>query len=304
VQTFRSSSNSPNFQNIPKRDVEIMNICRGAIFPRKGHQFLDADFKGIEVSVAACYHKDPTMIKYLVDKFDMHGDMSKQIFLLDSPDKTLRSAAKNGFVFPQFYGDYYKNCAKSLACTWGKLSEGKWNNGMGIPLGESTLGEHLLNKNITSLNKFTEHLRMVEDDFWNNRFKVYKAWKEKWWNAYQKNGYVDLLTGFRCTGVMNKKEAINYPIQGAAFHCLLWSFIRLDEIMREEKWDSRLVGQIHDAITFDILPEELDHVVKTVKRVTEKELPEHFNWINVPMSIELELADVDKSWAQLKEFKA
>jgi DNA polymerase I-like protein with 3'-5' exonuclease and polymerase domains len=58
VKTFRSSSDHPNFQNIPKRDKEAMRLCRRAIFPRKGHQFLSLDFSGIEVRVACCYTKD------------------------------------------------------------------------------------------------------------------------------------------------------------------------------------------------------------------------------------------------------
>ena len=34
VKTYRSSSDSPNFQNIPKRDKEAMQIVRKAIYPR------------------------------------------------------------------------------------------------------------------------------------------------------------------------------------------------------------------------------------------------------------------------------
>ena len=53
VRTFRSSSDSPNFQNIPKRDEEIMQICRKALYPRPGHQIVEIDFSGLEVKIAA-----------------------------------------------------------------------------------------------------------------------------------------------------------------------------------------------------------------------------------------------------------
>lgn len=311
ARTFRSSSDKPNFQNIPKRDKESMEVCRKAIYPRIGHQLLEADYSGIEVRIATCYHKDPVMIKYIKDpSTDMHMDMATQIFILDKPDKklpehtTLRYAAKNGFVFPEFYGDYYKNCATSLAHNWGKLPSGRWKSGQGVPMpNNSFLSDHLISKGLKSFDGFVEHIKEVEYDFWNNRFVQYSKWKEKWWRDYQSKGYIDMYTGFRCSGLMGKNDCINYPVQGAAFHCLLWSFIRLTEIMVEEKWNTRLIGQIHDAILFDVDPAELDHVAKTIKRVTCEELPKAFTWINVPMDIEMELADVDKSWAELKKYK-
>lgn len=311
VRTFRSSSDSPNFQNIPKRDKEAMNITRKALFPRPGHQLLEMDFSGIEVRIAATYHKDPVMLKYIKDpSSDMHLDMAAQLFMLDKPDKKdpnikhLRQAAKNGFVFPEFYGDYYKNCAVNLAATWGKLpEEGKWKAEQGVPLYGGTLGSHLISKGIKSLEQFTEHVKEVENDFWNNRFKVYQQWKEKWWKQYQRNGYIDLHTGFRCVDVMRKNECINTPVQGAAFHCLLWTFIRMDELMRKEGWDTKLIGQIHDAIVFDVNPEELPMMLKTIKKVTSEELVKEWTWINVPMDVEVELGDVDASWAELKLYE-
>jgi DNA polymerase I-like protein with 3'-5' exonuclease and polymerase domains len=102
---------------------------------------------------------------------------------------------------------------------------------------------------------------------------------------------------------MKKNDATNYPIQGSAFHCLLWSFIELDRIQREEKWDSRLIGQIHDAIVLDIEPSEMEHVMKTVKRVTCVDLPRKWPWIIVPLDVEAEVCEVDRPWNTKKAYK-
>ena len=310
ARMYRSSSDSPNFQNIPKRDEEAMNMCRKALFPRPGHQLLEADFSGLEVRIAACYHKDKTMVKYITDPTtDMHGDMAKQIFMIDNFDKkkpshyTLRQAAKNGFVFPEFYGSYYKNCAINMACTWGKLPQGKWKPGTGLMLEDETLSDHLIARGFKSLNDFSEHLRVIEKDFWENRFAGYSAWKESHWKIYQKYGYIDLFTGFRCSGVMSKNDVSNYPVQGAAFHCLLWSFIEIDRISREENWNTKLIGQIHDAIILDVDPAELEHVKKTVRRVTCEDLPKAWSWIIVPLDIEMEICPVDGSWVEKTHLK-
>lgn len=312
ARTYRSSSSSPNFQNIPKRDKEAQEICRSALYPRKGYQLLEVDYSGIEVCISACYHKDPTMIKYIKDPAsDMHGDMAKQIFKIEDFDRsrpghnTLRSASKNGFVFPQFYGDYYGNSAPALACQWGKLPEtGSWKRDQGIEIEDGlTLGDHLLSNGFSNLNSFTEHIKHIEKDFWERRFRVYNDWKKKQWKEYKKNGYIDLLTGFRCSGVMSRNDATNYPIQGTAFHCLLWSFIEVDKYLRKHKFKTRLIGQIHDSIVLDVHPKELQEVTGILQHIMVEKLMEHWPWIIVPLSIDMDLGGVDESWYKLEAYE-
>jgi len=310
ARTYRSSSSNPNFQNIPKRDKKAMKIVRGAIIPRPGHQFLEMDFSGLEVSIAACYHKDPIMIKYLTDKgTDMHGDTAKQIFKIPDFDRhlpehnLLRAATKNSFIFPQFYGDYYANNANNMCSNWLHLPQGKWKKDMGVPLNKKmSIAEHLINVGIKSYTDFENHLKDIEYDFWNNRFKVYNNWKKKHYSQYLKNGYSSLYTGFVVQGVMGRNDVINYPVQGAAFHCLLWTFIEVDKALRARKMRSKIVGQIHDAIVLDVHPTELEHIYNIITYIATVQLPEAFKWINVPLSIDAEVSPVDGSWAERKEY--
>ena len=310
VRTFRSSSNSPNFQNIPIRDKESMKICRKALYPRPGHQLLEVDFSGLEVAISACYHKDPNMLKYLnTPSSDLHGDLTKQIFKIKKFDRSkkehsiLRAATKNGFIFPQFYGDYYRNNAISLSTGWCGLPESKWKTGQGIEFEGSHISNHLIEQGLKSYQHFENHIKEIEYDFWNNRFPDYRRWKKTWWSLYQRYGYIDMKTGFRCSGVMTKNDAINYPVQGAAFHCLLWCFIELDKRMLDNNWDTKLIGQIHDSIIFDVNPNELQHVSKIIKEVTSIKLQEAWKWIITPLKVDFELSPVDCSWADKKEWK-
>jgi len=314
ARTFRSSCDSPNIQNTPKRDDEAEKIVRGALFPRPGHQLLEVDYSGLEVRIAACYHNDPTMIKYINDpKSDMHSDMACQIFKIDDIDKsipshyTLRQAAKNGFVFPQFYGDYYKNNAISICNDWVKLPQTSWKWGQGIrfmplivediTIPYNTISDHLIYEKIKSFNAFEKHLQDIEYDFWHNRFSEYAKWKERWWQGYQKYGYIDMKTGFRCGGVMSRNDCINYPVQGAAFHCLLWSLIKLDRLLTVGELDTKIIGQIHDSIILDMNPDERDYLIPQIRRITCEKLPEAWDWIIVPLDVDIELHPVDGSWA-------
>jgi DNA polymerase-1 len=306
ARTYRSSSSDPNFQNIPVRDKEMMKICRGVLFPRPGHQLVEADFGQLEVRISACYNKDEKLI-YDILHGDMHSDIAQQLFFIDKIDKSipshklLRYAAKNGFVFPQFYGSYYKNCAINISYLM-KLPQGRWKPGMGISLGDSTISDHLISNGIRSLDKFTDHIKDIEDQFWNVRYKTYTAWKERHWLKYQRKGYIDTFTGFRFTGLMGKNDAINYPIQGSAFHGLLWSLIQMDKFILKEKLNTRIISQIHDSLLLDVHPDELDQVVRAVKRITCTDLLNAWKWINVPLEIEADLAGVDQSWAEKKSY--
>jgi len=306
VRTHRSSSSDPNFQNIPKRDKEALKICRRALLPRPGHMLVEADFAALEVMISACYHKDPVMLEYLRDKnSDMHLDMAKQIFMLEEMSKKIpeharmRQAAKNGFVFPQFYGDYYVNCARNI-CDWvGLPIDEKWRPGMGMTLPDGRhISDHLISKGIKSYKDFEEHLREVEQDFWGRRFRVYNDWRKASVEKYRKRGWLRMYTGFVCSGPMRKNEIVNYPIQGSAFHCLLWTFIRMDELMIKEGWRTRLVGQIHDSIIMDVHPDEFEHIKQTLNRIVTEELPAAWKWIIVPLEIEIEAYGVDKPWVK------
>lgn len=301
VRTYRSSSDRPNFQNIPTRDKEAKRTTRRALLPRPGHQFIEADYSGIEVAIGACYHKDPVMLKYIKDPHsDMHLDMARQIFMLPDLEKsfpTLRQAAKNGFVFPQFYGDYYANNARHLS-EWTKLPlKGRYRSGQGVMTpGDVPMADHLMENGIKGFKDLVDHLEGVERDFWGRRFAVYEQWKQSWVKDYQRRGYLDMYTGFRCSGIMKRNEVVNYPIQGSAFHCLLWSFIRLDEIARAEGWRSAPVCQIHDSILMDVWPPELEYVKQVVTRVTTVELAQAWPWIIVPLTIDIDEYGVDQPW--------
>ncbi len=308
ARTYRSSMAAPNFQNIPVRDKYAMKTCRNALYTRPDHHWLAVDYSGVEVFMACCYTEDQRLIHDAVHG-DMHKDMAIELYMLDSLDKdhpgekNLRQGGKNGFVFPQFYGDYYGKCAPNLL-RWAKIGELKDGTPALVHLSDKGLVKLNKKGKVINSDKFLKHVQNVEDDFWNVRYKTYTKWKDSWWKKYQKRGYIDLFTGFRCQDVMNKKQCCNTPFQGSAFHCLLWSFIRIDQIAyEEEKWDSKPIGQIHDEISIDTHPDELEHVAKTVQRVSCTELPKEWEWINVPLSVDADLCDVNASWATKKPYK-
>ena len=291
VSSYRSSSSNVNFHNIPTRDKEIEGMTRGGLFPKREQFLREYDFKGVEVSISCCYHKDPKMIEYVLDPTtDMHRDEACNIFFREPEDfngdpilKEERYLAKNGFIFPQFYGDYYVQNAKSI---WERCSD------------ESK--KHLAENGVTSLAKLTKHMEKIEWNFWNVKFKVYNQWKEENCELYKELGYIDFYTGFRVQQIMRDNQTNNLPIQGTAFHVNLES---IDYTMnRIQKWNTKMIGQVHDSQVFSVDPDEADDLDIVVGRslgwVMQK-----YDWLVVPLRIEMEQAEIDSPWSTLKEVK-
>lgn len=254
------------------------------------------------------YNHDPVLIEYVKDPSkDMHRDQSIECFLIDEDTDSkwwkqkgeggghnLRYCAKNMFVFPEFYGSYYVDCARNL---WESIDTFKHATPNGMPM-----KEWLREKGIKKLGDcnpdkdprpgtFEKHIQQVEKAFWGpKRFIHYANWKKKWYNDYLARGGFALLTGFYVQGVYRRNEVINIPNQGTAFHFLLWTLIQLQKWITKEKKRAKIVGQIHDCILGDVPLEEKDEYIAKVHEIVTEDLPRFWKWINVPLTIEIEIA--------------
>lgn len=302
VQTYRGSGSDINFQNIPVRDPEIGGVIRRAFIPRDGHVLVEIDYGQIEVRVACCLSGDQKLT-YDTLHGDMHRDMAAECYLLEQDDvsKPLRGAAKGGFVFAEFYGDWHKQVAKNL---WSAIDQ-QTKSG-------TVVRDHLATKGIEELGDcdpkekarrgtFEDHIRQVEDRFWNERFSVYHRWRQDRVKQYRSRGWFELVTGFICSGIYSKNQVINFPIQGPAFHCLLWSLTELVRRMKRKKMRSMVIGQIHDSIVADIHKDELDDYVEMAIEITTKAIVEAWDWITVPLAVEVESSETN--WFEKKQYQ-
>jgi DNA polymerase I-like protein with 3'-5' exonuclease and polymerase domains len=305
VTTFRSSCSNPNFTNIPTRNKVLAEMVRRCYLPRRGRQLVEIDYGQIEVRISYCYHKDPTLGKYLRDpNSDMHLDMAAKLFMLpkDQVSKEARHAAKNKFVFPEYYGDFYPRCAQSIwnAIEFQGINLGKKNDG-------GSMKEWLESKGITGLGKcdpderpvagtFEQHIKDIEDWFWNVRFPVHSAWKKDWYASYLETGGFQTLSGFGFNLPLSRNDVINYGIQGDSFQCLLKALTLLLPKMRKRRMKSVVIGQIHDCLIADCPPEERDDFIDLAVRVMTEDVPRAFPWIEVGLEVEPEICPVDACW--------
>ena len=295
VTTYRGSGSDPNFQNIPIRNSDIAKIIRRAFIPRDGHVLVEVDYGQIEVRVACCLSQDEKLT-YDTLHGDMHRDMAAECFKLpvEEVTKAIRGTAKGGFVFAEFYGDWYKQCTRNL---WDAIERRNLVTEAGVPLGDHLAAQGFAERGDCNRKQkepragtFEAHIKAVEDRFWNDRFSVYNDTRKRWVEEYRERGYIDLVTGFRCHGPMRRNQVMNYHIQGPAFHCLMWSLTTLNVELKRRRMGTKIILQIHDSIVADVPLAEVDDYLVLVNEISTTRLRAAWDWITVPFTIEAELA--------------
>jgi DNA polymerase-1 len=199
TRTWRTSAEEPNEQNFPKHENrQVRRMVKSRNAQRKVVSF---DYAGIQARNIAMESRDEALIKAFWDRYDIHTDWMERIerrvpgwmVLSEGHDKKYwRNRAKNGFVFPSFFGAQPKKTSGEL----------------GIDIGDS---------------------ERLQDDLW-EMFPDVHGWQKRLKNDYYKRGYVTGLSGFRRRAPVSPNELINAPIQADEAIIVLTAMAELAEM--------------------------------------------------------------------------
>ena len=263
--TGRISSSEPNLQNIPVRTEEGREI-RQAFLPREGWILLDADYSQIELRLMAHFSGDEAMLDAFRTGQDVHARTASEIFdvPLEEVDSTLRSRAK-AVNFGIIYGISGFGLARNTGVT-----------------------------------------QQEAKSFISRYFAKYPGVKRFMDTAVadgQENGYALTLMGRRrylpeltASNAMvrefGKRAAMNTPVQGTAADIIKLAMVRVDEALRREKLQSRLILQVHDELLLECPPEEVETAARILQEAMEGVIELH-----VPLSAEVHQG---ANWAEAK----
>ena len=185
TDTWRSASSDPNGQNFPKRDHKEL---RSQVKHKDETKVVVAfDYAGIQARNITMESKDPVLIKAFWERYDIHSDWRDQVQKLyprwipktDLRDKERmkywRNRAKNGLVFPSFFGAQPKKVAGELE----------------VPI------------------RIAEQVQEILFD----RFRNVKKWHQRLERGYHELGYITGCSGFRRRAPISYNQIINSPIQ-------------------------------------------------------------------------------------------
>lgn len=116
---------------------------------------------------------------------------------------------------------------------------------------------------------------------------------------------VELLDAVESTYTMSVDDPLHQFVadgvlhKNSAFHCLLWSLIRLHRWLRKHRMQSLIVGQIHDSIVLDVKREELQDVVAAARTIMCELIRKQWPWIITPLEVEVEVGE--RNWYEKKQ---
>ncbi|TXK51957.1 DNA polymerase I [Pontibacter qinzhouensis] len=254
--TGRLSSTNPNLQNIPIRTERGREI-RKAFVPRNSkHQIISADYSQIELRIMAHFSGDETMKTAFRNGLDIHASTASKVFHVPLQEVTSEMRRK----------------AKTI--------------NFGIIYGISAFG---LSERLAIPRR--EAVDIIEAYF--QEFDAVKAYMDGAVEKARELEYAETLLGrrrylrdinSRNATIRNfaERNAINAPIQGTAADIIKIAMINIQDYLRQEKLQTRMVLQVHDELLFDAPKEEVEIVTPKIVELMTNALQ-----LSVPMEVGL-----------------
>ena len=245
--TGRLSSNNPNLQNIPVRTERGREI-RKAFIPRdENHVLLSADYSQIELRIVAAISGDPAMCEAFKQGKDIHTATAAKVYNVEEKDvvKEMRYKAKS-VNFGIIYGQGAFGLADNLGITR------------------------------------TEAKEIIDN--YKRQFSSIQRYMDDTVNFAREHGYVQTLVGrkrwlrdinssnFTVRGFA-ERNAINSPIQGTAADMIKLAMVKIHQVFKEKKFQSRMILQVHDELVFDAINEEVETIKPIILECMRNALP-------------------------------
>ncbi len=262
--TGRLSSSDPNLQNIPIR-TELGREIRAAFVAEKGKILLSADYSQIELRVMAHFSKDPVLVEAFRNGEDIHARTAQEVF----------------GVGPMAQNAEHRRAAKAI--------------NFGIIYGLSPFG---LAQQLGIEQK--EAAKFINAYF--TRYRGVKEYLDKILAETRKTSAAKTLFGrIRPIPEINspqmhlrsfaERTALNSPLQGTAADLIKLAMIKIDRRLADEKFDAKMILQVHDELLFEAPAKER----AKLERLVREEM-EGVHKLAVPIIVEI---GVGPNWRDL-----
>jgi DNA polymerase-1 len=255
--TGRLSSVNPNLQNIPIRTEIGRTIRKAFVAKNDDYLIMSADYSQIELRIMAHCSGDDNMINAFRRNFDIHTDTAMRVFGVETKKEVTPNMRRK---------------AKEV------------NFGIIYGIGAFGLANRLEIKN-------SEAKEMIDRYFY--EYPKVKEYMEKTKKFARDNGYVETIKGRRrylrqinnqnaAARAEDERAAINMPIQGTAADMIKIAMINIAKHFEENKYQSKMLLQVHDELVFEVKKSELEEVRKIVTDDMKNAMK-----LNVPIEVEI-----------------
>ncbi len=261
--TGRLSSAEPNLQNIPIR-TRMGRQMRKYFIAKDGYSLVDADYSQIELRLLAHISGDYTMRESFISGEDIHTKTAAAVFGLheDQVTEEMRKRAK-AVNFGIVYGIGGFSLAKDIGTSVAEATQYIKNYKMNYP-------------------DIDRYLDEVVKDAERDGFTT---------TAFGRRRYIPEITAqngnLRAFG---RRVAMNAPIQGTAADIMKLAMLRVDEAIRREGLDARIVMQVHDELVIEVADSQVERCRQIVKEEMEGAAE-----LSVPLTVDV---TVGKNWLE------
>jgi DNA polymerase-1 len=263
--TGRLSSSDPNLQNIPVRS-ELGRQIRAAFVASPGNTLLSADYSQIELRILAHFSKDPVLVEAFRTGQDIHARTAEEVFR----------------VGPMAQNAEHRRAAKAI--------------NFGIIYGQTPFG---LAAQLGIDQK--EAAQFISAYF--ARYRGVKEYLEQSLTEARKAGFTRTLFG-RTRPVPEitspqvnlrnfaERTALNTPLQGTAADLIKLAMIAIARQLTEQRFQARMILQVHDELLFEAPHAELDRLRPLVRKAME-----NVRELLVPLVVDLKAGP---NWRDMK----
>ncbi len=241
--TGRLSTSDPNLQNIPIRTELGKEIRRAFIAEKKDDVILSADYSQIELRIMAHLSGDETLLESFKKGEDVHKRTAVEIFNMPENEITEdhRRQAKT-INFGIMYGMGMYGLAQRLAISQEEAQQ-------------------FITAYFARYPKVNAFIAQMIAEAHHNGFVT---------TLLNRRRYLpELKSENRNIREFGERTAINTPIQGTAADLIKVAMIRIGERLRNEKWKTKMILQIHDELIFEVPKDELNKLSDMVRREME-----------------------------------
>jgi len=251
--TGRLSSSDPNLQNIPIKSEQGKKI-REAFIAQKDFYLISADYSQIELRVMAHFSNDKNLISSFQENIDIHSSTASEIFdmSLDKVSEDERRSAK-AINFGLIYGMSAFGLSKQLK----------------IPI---NFAKNYIEKYFSKYPGILDYMNETKKTAHNNKFvstlygrKIHLPDIDS--KQFQKRNYAE-------------RTAINAPIQGTAADIIKIAMISVNEYIKENNLNIKIIMQVHDELVFEV-HESIN--VKSINKIMD--IMQNVKGLKVPLIV-------------------
>ena len=231
--TGRLSSSNPNLQNLPIRS-ERGQLIRQAVIPDEGCVFLSADYSQIELRLMAHFSQDPHMVEAFCSGQDVHAATAAKIFgvAIEDVTKEQRRQAKTA-NFGIIYGISAFGLAQQLDCS---RSEAK----------------ALIDGYFAAFPGVIDYIEKQKELARQQGYAV---------TLFGRKRYLpDIVSHNATVRSFAERNAVNSPIQGTAADIIKMAMVAINNRLKAEGLQTKMIMQVHDELNFNVPANEVDRV--------------------------------------------